>query len=247
MTIPTYLPYTVLTGAMLTVVTALYALHRSIADAGWSPAVAARTFRLSALILVAWFIAPIALSASGVFDVDENGVPTIQYAIFLPILIGGVLIWRSKAVQRLIDAVPQPWLVGVQFYRALGVVFLGLYATDKLPGLFALPAGIGDVITGLLAPVVALAYARSPKRAAGHVRAWNIFGILDLTVAVGAAFATAPSAIGLITVHPNSALMTVLPMSVIPTFLVPLSIVLHVASLAKLKRDQESGAVLAAA
>src|ERR1700704_3949936 len=31
---------------------------------------------------------------------------------------------------------PQHWLVGVQLYRALGVIFLILYATGKLPGLF---------------------------------------------------------------------------------------------------------------
>jgi hypothetical protein len=50
---------------------------------------------------------------------------------------------------------------------------------------------------------------------------------------------TAPSAFQPIQVEPNSALMTVLPMVLIPVFLVPLSIVLHVASLAKLHRSGE--------
>ena len=66
-------------------------------------------------------------------------------------------------VARLLDAVPQAWLVGVQLYRALGVIFLILYASGKLPGLFAWPAGVGDIAVGLLAPVVGLAYARAPR------------------------------------------------------------------------------------
>jgi hypothetical protein len=62
--------------------------------------------------------------------------------------------YRSPLVGRIIDAVPQQWLVSVQFYRALGVIFLILYAGGKLPGLFAWPAGVGDVIVGVMAPVI---------------------------------------------------------------------------------------------
>ena len=42
----------------------------------------------------------------------------------------------------MIDAVPQPWLVGVQTFRVLGAIFLVLYASGALPGPFALPAGL---------------------------------------------------------------------------------------------------------
>ena len=80
--------------------------------------------------------------------------------------------------------VPQSWIVGVQLYRVLGVIFLVLYASGKIPGAFALPAGIGDVLTGLLAPIVALGYARGRPGAERRVLAWNVFGLLDLVVAV---------------------------------------------------------------
>ena len=133
---------------------------------------------------------------------------------------------------------PQPWLVGVQLYRALGVVFLILYAAGHLPALFAWPAGVGDIAIGLSAPLVAYAYARAPRETAGVVRAWNVLGILDLVVAVTTGFLTAPSLISPIEVHPSSELMTMLPMVMIPVYLVPLSIVLHIASLVKLHREQ---------
>jgi hypothetical protein len=63
-----------------------------------------------------------------------------------------------------------------------------------------------------------------------------VFGILDLVVAVTTGFLTAPSLIQPIVIQPNSELMTVLPMVLIPAYLVPLSIMLHIASLAKLHR-----------
>jgi len=233
MIIPTYLPYFVFAGAMAAVATILYGLNRALADTAWTIADRTRVFRVSAAILIGWLALSIALAARGVYHVERDALPTIQFGIVPPILIGIFLIWRSDAVARLIDAVPQQWLVGVQLYRALGVIFLILFASGKLPGLFAWPAGIGDIAVGLLAPVVALSYARAPRDAAGLVRAWNALGILDLVVAVTTGFMTAPSALQPIQVEPNSDLMTVLPMVLIPVFLVPLSIVLHIASLAK--------------
>jgi hypothetical protein len=98
----------------------------------------------------------------GVYDVSTGDVPTIQYGILLPILIGALMIWRSETTTRVIAAVPQQWLVGVQLYRALGVIFLILYATAKLPSLFAWPAAVGDIFIGLSAPIVGVAYARAP-------------------------------------------------------------------------------------
>jgi hypothetical protein len=135
-------------------------------------------------------------------------------------------------VGRIIDAVPQSWIVAVQLYRALGVIFLILYTTDKLPGLFAWPAGVGDIIVGLLAPIVALACARDKRRSAGLVNAWNVFGILDLFVAVTTGFITST----LFTYEPPNELISVFPLVLIPVYLVPLSILLHLASLAKLHR-----------
>jgi hypothetical protein len=236
MSLPAYLPYFVFAGTAATVLAILYGLNRALADAAWPMAQRARAVGISAVVLLGW-LALAMVTAMGVYHVEGDALPTIQFGIVPPILIGMFLIWRSDAVARLLDAVPQEWLVGVQLYRAFGVIFLILFASGKLPGLFAWPAGVGDIAVGLLAPVVGLAYARAPRDAAGLVRAWNVFGILDLVVAVTTGFMTAPSALQPIQVEPNSDLMTVLPMVLIPVFLVPLSIVLHLASLAKLHRS----------
>ncbi len=238
MTIPTFLPYFVLSGTAAMLVAVLYGLNRALAAAAWTAQDRSRAVVASAAILMSWLALSIALAASGVYHVTATGIPTLQYGLLLPILIGVILIWRSDLVRRILDAVPQPWIVGVQLYRALGVMFLILYASGRLPALFAWPAGVGDIAIGLSAPLVGLAYARAPREAAGPVRAWNVLGILDLVVAVTTGFLTAPSLISPIEVHPTSELMTMLPMVLIPVYLVPISIVLHIASLAKLHRDE---------
>jgi hypothetical protein len=238
MAIPSFLPYYVLAGTFAAVATIILGLNRALTTAYWPAAQRSRTVATTAVILIAWLGSVLALGIAGVFQPPPGEIPTIQYAILLPILIGGLLIWRSGVVARIIDAVPQGWLVGVQLYRALGVIFLILYAKGLLPGQFAQPAGVGDILVGLFAPVIGFAYTRAPKETAGLVRAWNILGILDLVIAVGTGFLTAPSRFQLLAFdHPN-VLMGVFPMVLVPTFLVPLSIVLHIASLTKLHRTE---------
>src|SRR6185436_5168089 len=134
MSVPTYLPYVILIGNGLTLFAIFYGLNRALAEASWP-----RTERLRALAIA------LGLSGAGFYHVAQSGIPTIQYGLFPPILIGAFLIFRSELAGRLLDAVPQPWIVGVQLYRALGVVFLTLYAASQLPALFAWPAGVGDI------------------------------------------------------------------------------------------------------
>ena len=154
----------------------------------------------------------------------------------MPILIGGLLIVRSSTMARVLDAVPQHWLISVQLYRALGAIFLILYGAGKLPGLFAWPAGLGDVLVGALAPVVAVAYVRGPDKNEDLVSAWNIFGIVDLIVAVASGFSTSPSPFQLFAFDQPNELVSMFPLVLIPTYLVPVSILLHIASMTKLRR-----------
>jgi hypothetical protein len=234
MTIPTYLPYYVLIGSVVVIATILFGLRNALAHSDWPEPDRTKTIRWSAVVLIGWFLFALTLGLAGTYQAGAERIPTIQYGIAIPILIGAWLIWRSPTVSRIIHAVPQPWIVGVQLYRALGVIFLILYATDQMPGLFAWPAGVGDIIVGLLAPFVAWAYARDPSNA-NLVRGWNIFGILDLVVAVMTGFITSPSA--LFTYQPPNELIGVFPLVLVPVYLVPLSILLHLASLVKLHRE----------
>ncbi len=239
MTVPSYLPYFVLISGAGIVATLLFGLRLALSRAGWSADDQRRVVRISALVLIGWLGIALALGVSGVFRGASDQIPTIQYGILVPILIGSMLIVRSSSMARVIEAVSQQWLIGVQFYRALGIIFLILYGAGKMPGLFAWPAGIGDVLVGALAPVVAIAYARGPEKNGDLAWAWNILGLTDLTVAVATGMVTAPSPIQQFASDLPSELLGAFPLVLIPIYLVPLSVLLHLASLTKLRRTAQ--------
>ena len=137
--------------------------------------------------------------------------PPFNTASFYRSCSAALLIWRSPLVGRIIDAVPQQWLVSVQVYRALGVIFLILYANGQLPGLFAWPAGVGDVLVGVLAPIIGLAYARDPKQNGDLVAGFNLFGLADLAIAISTGFLTAPSLAQPFAVEPPNELIASTP------------------------------------
>ena len=233
---PDYLVPYVLIGAVTVLASTLYLLRRAARQAD----LPGRALWSSAALLVAWFLAALVPSWFGFYHPPSGSVPTIQYGLFIPIVAGVVLFWRWPVLKHMVQAVPQHWIVGIQVYRVLGLIFLMLYAGRFLPGVFAWPAGAGDVTVGLLAPFVAIANARRAHGSAGLVRAWNLFGIGDLVVAVTTGFLTSPSRFQLLSFERPNELIGAFPLVLIPVFAVPLSVLLHLASLYKL-RSAEAG------
>jgi hypothetical protein len=122
-------------------------------------------------------------------------------------------------------------LVRPHAFRVAGVVFLFYLAAGHLPALFALPAGIGDITTGIAAPLV----ARGLAGGSGQRATWwfNAFGLIDLVTAV---VLGALTGFQLLPVTPSSAPITELPLALIPTATVPLLFALHLTSIATLAR-----------
>jgi hypothetical protein len=162
----------------------------------------------------------------GAGNVFRNDVLTTR----IPIAIGatlfvGYLLLLSPTFRRIVDTVPQHWLIGIQTFRILGGLFLVRYFAGELPGLFALPAGIGDVTTGLLAPFVAYAWYSGKPYARGVAIAWNLFGMADLVNAVVLGALTGGGAGGI-----------VFPTVLVPVYGVPRAFLIHSYSLIGLLR-----------
>jgi hypothetical protein len=191
-----------------------------------------------------WLAVIWSAAINGVFRPGYSTLPLVPVAIFLPIVVGVPILLRSKRIGEVLDAMPTSWLVGLQVYRILGGIFLVGWARGVIPGLFALPAGIGDVTTGLLALPVAYLLASRNGDALRSAIAWNIFGLADFTIAVGIGLATAPGPFQVIVPSiPNSG-VGLYPTVLIPAFAVPSSILLHVLSLRQLRRTARRGPML---
>jgi hypothetical protein len=91
-----------------------------------------------------------------------------------------------------------------------------------------------------MAPFVAARYARNAGQGRGAVAWWNAFGVFDLVVALTLGLLTSPSPLQLFAFDRPNIIISEFPLILIPIFLVPLSIMLHVAVWIKLAREKEA-------
>jgi len=190
------------------------------------------------LVLVGWLaVAQYLGSANTYFAGTETAVPTLLFGLLIPLAAAAVSLWLSASVRSLVLAIPLPWLVAAQVYRIGGGIFLVLMADRRLPWQFALPAGIGDVATGIGAVVVALLLAQGAAGARRAVYAWCLFGIADLAIALAMGAMTSPGRLHLFAFDAPNLLITSYPLVMVPTFAVPLALMLHGLVLWRLGRE----------
>ena len=79
----------------------------------------------------------------------------------------------------------QKWLVGLQLFRVIGGVFLIEMTRGHIHDIFAYPAGIGDIVVGLAALCVLLAY-RNRERIPGTLILFII--VISMTDSLSAFF-----------------------------------------------------------
>ncbi len=181
--------------------------------------------------LAGWLTVALVLAVQGFFQPGPlSRLPGIVYS-FVPLVLGFVAASAVTRLRTVIAAVPPAWVVGVQVYRALGLLFLILYFQGQLPGAFALPAGIGDVLVGVTAPVVAFLLRAKHRWSRGFAVLWNVVGIADLVVALTMGFLSSPGPFQVFALQSPNALITAFPLVIVPAFAVPLSILLHLFSL----------------
>jgi hypothetical protein len=184
-------------------------------------------------VLAIWFGLVLVLGAAGAF-VGLPGDPPfpILVGVVLPLIIFLCLFWITPTFRDVVLNLDLSLAATIQGWRFAGIGFLALYAHDILPGVFAWPAGLGDIAIGLTAPWLALALVHDPKFAASRsFIVWNLFGILDLVIAVGTGALNSVLALGVTT-----APMARLPLVLIPAYFVPLFVMLHLATLFQARR-----------
>jgi hypothetical protein len=178
---------------------------------------------------------------------NPPAVPTILFGLLIPLAVAAIALWQSESIASLVSAIPLHWLVAAQVYRVGGGMFLVLWADGRLPWQFALPAGIGDVTTGIVAVVVAQRLAQNAIGARTATYAWCLFGIADLVVAITMGAMTSPGRAHLVASDAPNLLMTANPLVMVPTFAVPLALMLHGLVLWRLRRVAAATRRLAAA
>src|SRR3954464_6449456 len=126
-------------------------------------------------------------------------------------------------------ALPLPALLLPHASRFVGMYFLVLHARGELPFAFAVPGGWGDIASAAGAFALACVPPQKAWRARAYL-AWNVFGLVDILFVIATAARLALT-------DPNSmrALLH-LPLSLLPTFSVPLIVASHLILFIRLRR-----------
>ena len=150
----------------------------------------------------------------------ENVTPQVIAGIVWTATIVALLAcWKVATLRSWTMKVDLRYLLLLHLTRLVGFYFLFLSSRGQLPFAFAAPAGAGDIIVALLAFLLLIL---SDARNWTVLIIWNTIGLTDILFVVLLALR-----LGLADRQSMHALRE-FPLSLLPTFLVPLIIVSHV-------------------
>ena len=178
-------------------------------------------------ILWLWFAAAVAAGYFLVLQrITPGAIPLVIFGLTAAVLY---VYFRLPGLRDWIDGLDPRALVQLHLSRFVGVYFLYLFNRGELPYGFAVPAGVGDIIVALLA-VALIAFPLEPDRLRPYLTRWNLVGLIDLILVV-------ISAMRITSADPSQLrALTHLPLSLLPTFLVPLLLATHIMIFARLLR-----------
>ncbi len=167
-----------------------------------------------------WLAVATAVGFTGVIGAVRMGPQLIALTLTV---VAVFVSSRVAVVRQSVDALPIQGLVGVHVARFIGIAILVFGARGELSPLFAERAGWGDITTATIAVVlllIGLAKTIPPR----VLVAWNVFGMIDLIVAVTtAAFVVVRGDV------PGMEPLLRLPLVLVPIFGVPLLFATHIA------------------
>jgi hypothetical protein len=173
--------------------------------------------RFMTLVLLGWFC--FAVGLAGWFH--NASAPAVAATVWTLTALALIACWKIGPIGVWALNVDLRWLVLFHLLRLVaGVYFLVRCQRATLPCAFAIRAGWGDIIVAVL--TLAVVAAMRTEFAKTLLLIWNTIGLLDIIFVVFSALR-----FGLTDWQSMQALRE-LPLSLLPTFLVPLIIASHV-------------------
>jgi len=194
-------------------------------------------------IVLFWFAFALFGSVLGLFDSSPRPSVALGAAVLLPVIAFIACFFGWSEFRNLVRSANLKVLTLAQTWRIGGIVFVILYYRRLLPATFALPAGWGDIAIGATAPLIAWAISSRtvfPKRL---FLLWTVLGMLDLVMAITLGILSSATPLGIFAGETGTSgslttrIMSQFPLSLIPTFFVPLLLILHIISLIRVSRE----------
>ena len=195
---------------------------------------------LALAVAAGWFALAVGLARSGFFRTWAGLGPlsAVQVAIVAPPTAFGVAYAALPSLRAWTRALDPTFLTAVQVLRILGSAHLVYWGAGIMAGVFALCVGTGNLLVAGLALYTVPRVARRDPGWRTRLLAVTILGIAEFLMTIGLAVAglfAAPTPWDPPVSPAGLMPFTRLPLSVFPTYLIPLFLTIHVATLLRLR------------
>ncbi|MCU0341445.1 MAG: hypothetical protein MUE30_16320 [Spirosomaceae bacterium] len=183
-----------------------------------------------------WLMIQAILTMNNIYNTDTDSLPP-KIVIFgiLPTILTLIFLFATQHGRVFMDSLPLRNLTYLNIVRVpVEVVLFGLFVHKAIPELMTFEGRNFDIIAGITAPFVAYFGLTKAKWSRAVVLVWNIICLGLLLNIVVNAFLSAPSPIQRFAFdQPNVAILN-FPFSWLPTFVVPIVLFGHLASIRQL-------------
>ena len=180
-----------------------------------------------AIIFAMWLMLDYSLISNGFFDAMGMTQVVFTITVVIPIVIGFLAIELYKPLKKIVYSMNTKTFLRLQFMRsAFGVLF---FFTAALPVWFQYIGGLGDIAAGISAFLAFRYFQKNPDKEYQAIIRGNVIGILDFVIVIN---------LGVLVVlsdHSADIMFNLIPMYVVPLF-----ILLHVYSLMRLGKAKRA-------
>lgn len=187
-------------------------------------------------IFLAWGFGIYSAANAGLLTPPPDQPPLgVLLALFGPPTLFIVLYKTVAPLRAYVATLDIAELTALQSWRVIGGSFLFGWSLNFLPTVFVMPAALGDIAVGIAAPFAAIALAKGLP--AGKKSAWVIVwtGLIDFLFALIFGVLSREGAPLQFEGEPYANILSSVPYGMIPNFVVPSFIILHILAIIKLR------------
>jgi hypothetical protein len=175
-------------------------------------------------VLAIWAGLVMTAIAAGVFSGGGASRLARPASLVIPIAVVAIVYRASPRFRNYLLTLDLRLVLTAQLWRVIGIAFLFALAFDQLPAGFAVPAGIGDLATGIaaLAVVLSLGNGSLTRR---RLYAFTALGVGDFIVAIATGLEAPP--------------LNAWPWAIFPAIMIPFFAILHLVAVLQSRHNWE--------
>lgn len=184
----------------------------------------------TAIGIIFWLFATASVAMTG-FLWQFDAKPPRLVLLVVPTVVGLIIVARSSRAGALLDALSPAWIVGFQAFRiVMEIILWQLFLANIIPVQMTFEGLNFDILVGLTA--LPIAWLLVKKRCSRNVLVtWNLVSMIILLNIVVVSLLSSPVPFRVFMNEPANTVILSFPFVWLPTVVVPLAFLGHIASL----------------